>query len=233
MFSQIQRLDSSVARVLENNFIKFGFYSVPMSFDKLPPKEIINKTMKALDGRGIAAQFVETREEAFSRLKALIPPGSEIMQAGSTTLEQIGFVDLLISNNHPWKNLKDGIIAEKDPTKQWKLRKRSVMADYYIGSVQAVAVTGEIVIGTEGGSQFPSYAYSSDNVIWIVGAQKIVPTLQDGLRRLREYALPLTEKRMKNLGDSETCIGKILIIERETNPRRKITLIFVNEKLGF
>lgn len=155
------------------------------------------------------------------------------MLAGSTTLEQIGFVELLISKKHPWKNLKDEILVEKDPVKQWKLRKRSVMADYYIGSVQAVAETGEIVIGTEGGSQFPSYAYSSDNVIWVVGAQKIVPTLEDGIKRLREYALPLTDKRMKNLGYSGARIGKILIIERETNPNRKVTLIFVNENLGF
>jgi L-lactate utilization protein LutC len=218
---------------LKNNFIKFGFYSILMSFDELPPKEIINKTMKVLEDRGIITEFVETKEEAFSRLKALISPGSEIMQAGSTTLEQIGFVDLLISKKHPWKNLKDEILAEKDPTRKWKLRKRSVMADYFLGSVQAVSETGELVIGSEGGSQLPSYAYSSDNVIWVVGAQKIVPTLEDGLRRLREYALPLTNKRMKDLGHSETCVGKILIIERETNPNRKVTLIFVNEKLGF
>jgi L-lactate utilization protein LutB len=204
-----------------------------LSYDKLPPKQIIKKTMKVLEDRGISTQFVETREEAFSKLKALIPPGSEIMLAGSTTLEQIGFVDLLISKKHPWKNLKDEILSEKDQVKQWKLRKKSVMADYYIGSVQAVAETGEVVIGTEGGSQFPSYAYSSDNIIWVVGAQKIVPTLEDGIKRLREYALPLTDKRMKNLGYSGTRIGKILIIERETNPNRKVTLIFVNENLGF
>jgi L-lactate utilization protein LutC len=204
-----------------------------MSYGELPPKEIINKTIKALNDRSIITQFVETKEEAFSKLKGLIPPGSAIMQAGSTTLEQIGFVDLLISKKHPWKNLKDEILAEKDPERQWKLRKIAVMADYFIGSVQAVAQTGELVIGTEGGSQFPSYAYSSDNVIWVVGAQKIVPTLEDGIKRLREYALPLTDKRMKNLGHSGTCIGKILIIERETNPQRKVTLIFVNAKLGF
>jgi L-lactate utilization protein LutC len=204
-----------------------------MSYDRLPPKQIIKKTVKALEDRGITSKFVETKEEAFSKLKSLIPPGSEIMLAGSTTLEQIGFVDLLVSKKHPWKNLKDKILAEKDPPRQWKLRKKSVMADYFIGSVQAVAETGELVIGSQGGSQVPSYAYSSDNVIWVVGAQKIVPTLEDGLKRLREYALPLTDKRMKNLGHSGTVIGKILIIERETNSNRKVTLIFVNEKLGF
>ena len=125
-----------------------------MSYDKLPSKEIIKKTMKALKDRGVTAELVETKEDALSKLKVLIPPGSEIMTGGSTTLEQIGFVNLLLSKKHPWKNLKDEILAEKDPTRQWKLRKKSVMADYFIGSVQAVAETGELVIGSQGGAKY-------------------------------------------------------------------------------
>jgi len=204
-----------------------------MSYDKLPSKEIIKETMKALEKRGIKAELVETKEEALSKLKGLIPPGSEIMLGGSTTLEQIGFVGLLKSKKHPWRNLKDEVLTEKDPAKQWELRKKSVTADYFLGSVHAVAETGEVLIASASGSQIPSYAFSSDNVIWVVGAQKIVQTLEDGFRRLREYVLPLEDKRVKSIGQSGSTIGKILLFERETNPNRKITLIFVNEKLGF
>jgi len=204
-----------------------------MSYDKLPSKEKIKETMKALEKRGVTAELVETKEEALSKLKGLIPPGSEIMLGGSKTLEQIGFIDLLKSKKHPWRNLKDEVLIEKDPKKQWELRKKSVTADYFLGSVHAVAETGEVLIASASGSQIPSYAFSSDNVIWVVGAQKIVQTLEDGFRRLREYVLPLEDKRVKSIGQSGSTIGKILLFERETNPNRKITLIFVNEKLGF
>jgi len=91
---------------------------------------------------------------------------------------------------------------------------------------------GEIVIASASGSQIPAYAYSSNNVIWVVGAQKIVASLGDGLRRVREYCLPIESAKMRNLGYTGSAIGKLLIFERERASQRSLTLILVNEKLG-
>jgi len=204
-----------------------------MKWGKLADRARVRRTMEALRGRGIYAEFLEKKEAAFERLTEIIPDGAEIMTGGSTTLDEIGFVDFLKSGKHKWKNLKDKILSEKDPIKQGELRRKSVTAEYYIGSVHAVTQSGEIMIASATGSQLPAYAFSSDNVIWVVGTQKIVPNLEDGLRRVREYCLPLEDKRMKSLGYSGSTLGKILIFERETLPNRKVTLIFVNEKLGF
>lgn len=204
-----------------------------MDYNKLASEASIKKTMKALKGRGIDAEFVKTREEALKRLVESIPEGAEIMTGGSTTLEEIGFVDLLKSKRHKWKNLKDELLAEKDSEKQAELRKRSVTSEYFIGSVHAVAETGEVLVASASGSQIPAYSFSSDNIIWIVGAQKIVPTAEDAFRRVREHSLPLEDKRMKSIGYSGSTIGKLLVFEREILPNRKIRLIFVNEKLGF
>ncbi len=201
-------------------------------WEKLADRETIRKAMEAVRSRGISVELAEKKEDVLKRLKEIIPAGAEVMTGGSTTLEQTGFVNLLKSGNHPWKNLKDEILSEKDEAKQAELRKRSVTAEYFLGSVHAVAETGEIVVASASGSQIPSYAFSSDNVIWIVGAQKIVPNLEQGLKRVREHSLPLEDKRMKNIGYPGSAIGKILIFEREIMPR-KVTLIFVNEKLGF
>ena len=77
------------------------------------------------------------------------------------------------------------------------------------------------------------YAYSSSNVVWVVGTQKIVSNLEEGLRRVREYCLPLEVKRMQQAGFKGSEIGKILIFEKEVMPFRKVNLFFVNEKLGF
>ncbi len=204
-----------------------------MEYSQLPSKEIVEKTMEAVQSRGVHVEFVKTKETALKRLEELIPTGAEVMTGGSTTLEEVGFIKLLKSGDHPWKNLKDKLLAEKDPVKQMELRKKSVTAEYFIGSVHAVAQTGEILIASATGSQLPAYTYSSDNVVWIVGTQKIVPTLEEGFKRLRNYCLPLEDKRMKSIGYSGSVIGKILLFERETMPNRKILLIFVNEKLGF
>ncbi|VVB89044.1 LUD domain protein [uncultured archaeon] len=204
-----------------------------MKYDTLASKGTVEKTMKALKPRGINPEFVNTKEDALNRLKQLIPPGVEVMTAGSTTLDQIGFTDLLISGKHSWKNLKNEILAEKDPVKQTELRKKSVTADYMIGSVHAVVESGEVLVVNATGSSIPSFSFSSDNVIWIVGAQKIVPTVEEGFKRLREYCFPLEDKRMKSIGYPGSALGKFLLFEKEINPNRKVTLIFVNEKLGF
>lgn len=203
-----------------------------MDYEKIPPRKTVDKVINALKPRGISAEFVATKEEALARLKELIPAGAELMCGGSTTLEQIGFIDILKSGKHNWNNLKDKILSEKNAAKQAELRKNSVTSDYFLGSIHAVAETGEIVVASATGSQIPAYAFSSNNVIWVVGTQKIVPTLNDAFKRVREYCLPWEDKRMKSVGASGTTIGKLLIFEREILPR-KIKLIFVGEKLGF
>ncbi len=204
-----------------------------MRYDTLASKESVKKVMEAATRRGINPEFVNTKEEALQRLNKLIAPGAEVMTGSSRTLEEIGFVDLLKSRKHPWKNWKDMILAEKDEAKQMKLRRESVSSDYFLGSVHAVAETGEVVIASNSGSQLPSYAYASKNVIWVVGTQKIVPTLDDALKRVREYVFPLEDARMKSLGYPGSNISKLLIFQKEINPDRKITLLLVNEKLGF
>lgn len=204
-----------------------------MKFDILASKEIVEKTMKALKSRGINAEFVNTKGDALKRINKLIRPGKEVMTGGSTTLDQIGFTELLKSGNHPWKNLKDEILAEKNPAKQMELRKKSVTSEYMIGSVHAVVETGEVLVVNATGSSIPGYAFSSDNVIWVVGTQKIVPTVEEGFKRLREYCFPLEDKRMKSIGYQGSTLGKFLLFEKEIMESRKVTLIFVNEKLGF
>jgi hypothetical protein len=141
----------------------------------------------------------------------------------------------LISGNHPWRNFKADLLAEKDPVKQSIMRREGTLAEFFLGSVNALAETGELVFASGSGSQLPAYAYSSRNVIWVVGAQKITPTLEDALRRVREYVLPLEDQRQKSLGNKAgSRINRILIIEGEpAYLRRNLTLILVNQVLGF
>jgi L-lactate utilization protein LutB len=206
---------------------------VIMKYDTLASKEAVNKVMEVVKHRGINPEFVNTKEEALQRLKKLIPSDAEVMTGSSRTLEEIGFVDLLKSREHPWKNWKDIILAEKDEAKQMELRRKSVSSEYFLGSVHAIAETGEAVIASNSGSQLPSYVYTSKNVIWIVGTQKIVHTLEEAIKRVREYVFPLEDARMKSLGYPGSNISKLLIFQKEINPGRKITLLLVNEKLGF
>lgn len=206
-----------------------------MDYDTLPSPDRIHRTVEAVKARGINAVFVETKEDALAHLLSSIPAGSVVMTGGSVTLQQIGFEALLISGDHPWRNFKADLLAEPDPVRQAAMRREGTMAEFFLGSVNALAETGELVFASGSGSQLPAYAYNSRNIIWVVGAQKITPTLDDAMRRIREYALPMEDQRQRSMGNKNgSYIGKILIFEKELPyMRRNLNMILVNEVLGF
>ena len=206
-----------------------------MNFTSLADETAVKRTIEAVSSRGIKVELTENKQEALTKLQTLIPVGATVMTGASVTLKEIGFEELLKNGNHQWRNFKGEILAEKDPVKQSRMRKEGTLSDYFVGSVHAIAETGEIVVASATGSQFPSYSLSSSNVIWVAGIQKITPTLDSALQRIREFSLPMEDKHVKELGNSRgSFIGKILIFEREASfLRRKVTLILVKELLGF
>lgn len=204
-----------------------------INYTELATSTQVQNTAAAIQARGIKVQVVDTPAQALEMVHQIIPAGAEIMTGGSQTLREIGLEEMLVSKNHPWVNLKDAILAENNPEKQGKLRAQSVLAPYFLGSVHAIAETGEIVIASGSGSQIPSYAFSSQNVIWVAGVQKIVPTLDAAIKRVREYALPQEDIRMKSLGYPGSRITKLLIVESEPPMlQRNVHLILVNQLVG-
>ena len=204
-----------------------------INYAELATSEQIQQTIAAVQARGIKVQLVDTAAQALDKVHDLIPAGSEVMTGGSQTLREIGLEDVLKSKTHPWVNLKDAIAAENNPEKQGYLRAQSTLAQYFLGSVHAIAESGEIVIASGSGSQIPSYAFSSRNVIWVAGTQKIVPTLEAALKRVREYSLPNEDKRMKSMGYPGSGISKLLIVEFEPQIlQRNVNLILVNQLIG-
>ena len=203
-------------------------------YSVLPAEDQVFRTAEAVRARGLQVEIVETGVDAFEKLKQLIPDGASVMTGASQTLLQIGFEDLLISKAHPWINLKDALLAEQDMERQQLLRRQSSFADYYVGSVQAIAETGELVFASATGSQLGAYAYTSPNLIWVAGVQKIVPTLNQAIERVREYCFALEDARQKERGFPGSLLAKLLILEQEVAfNQRNATLILVSEPLGY
>ena len=205
-----------------------------MNYDIIPTQDVIEKTAEAIRARNVEVIIVENRAEALAKIKELIPPGSSVNNGASTTLNEIGYTDYLKDGAHPWNNLHATVVAEKDPIKQAELRNASLFADYYLGSVHAIANTGELIIASASGSQIPSISFTSRNIIFVVGAQKISGNYEDALNRLRTHVVPLEDARMKSVGMGGTVLSKIFTFEREPEfMGRKVRMILVKEKLGF
>lgn len=205
-----------------------------MNYSSLVSIESTQNTITALQAKNINAILVNTKEEALQKVKELIPKGSSVYNGSSRTLEEIGLVAYLKGDTHGWNNLHAAVLAETDPERKKELGREALFAEYYVGSVHAISEQGQLVIVSASGSQLPYLTFTSSHIVLVVGTQKITPTLNDAIRRMREYVFPLENERMKSLGMAGSVISKLLIIEEEPAfMGRSFDIIFVNEKLGF
>ncbi|OGK33145.1 hypothetical protein A3E10_01080 [Candidatus Roizmanbacteria bacterium RIFCSPHIGHO2_12_FULL_37_23] len=205
-----------------------------MKYDTLADDASLKKTSDALGKLGYEVIRVKSRQEALAKIKEIIPDSASVMNGSSVTLEQIGFVEYLKSGKHQWNNLHEGIVAEKDPDKQSALRQKALLSDYYLGSVHALAETGEFVIASNTGSQLPHVVNTSPNLIFVVSTKKIVPDLDSAMKRLHEHVVPMEEKHMMEKYKVGTRANKIVIFRGESAySKRKIRFILVEEDLGF
>ena len=203
-------------------------------FNKLASEDVINKTVEALKQNGIEAFVAESGEEAKKKVYELVPKGSEIMIMTSETLRTLG-IEQEINESADYVAIKKKIAAMgKDQAREKKML--GAAPEVAMGSVHAVTEDGRVLIASNTGSQLPAYAYGADNVVWVVGAQKLVKDVEEGKKRIYEYVLPLeTVRARKAYGLPETWNSnpsKILEVSREVTPGR-IKMVIVKEVLGF
>jgi L-lactate utilization protein LutB len=201
-------------------------------WNRIPPEQVVAETAAAIGKRRIRVIRARDGGEALDALARLVPRGTEVMNGSSTTLIEIGYEALLSSGKTGWTDLHDRITAENDDRKRAELRRRSVTADYFISGANAIAQTGEIVACDMSGSRVGAWPFGAGHLVLVCGINKIVPTLADALRRIREYTYPLEDARARKAYGTPSQIGKCVILAHEKAEGR-ITLILVDEPLGY
>ncbi|QQG42998.1 MAG: LUD domain-containing protein [Candidatus Daviesbacteria bacterium] len=203
------------------------------NWDQLASAQTIEKTVAALKISGIEVEVVENAAAARQKVLELIPAGSEVMTMSSTTLDTMGLSEEINRTDGKFKPVRDKLYAMDRSKEAQEMNRLGSAPQFTVGSVHAVTVDGHVLIASNTGSQLPAYAYSGLNVIWVVGAQKIVRNTEEGIKRIYEHSLPLESERAKKAYNVPgSAVNKILIINREVQPGR-IKLILVKEKLGF
>ncbi|MBI2074202.1 MAG: LUD domain-containing protein [Candidatus Levybacteria bacterium] len=202
-------------------------------WDNLANDQIIKKTAQALSANGIETFIVENGVKAKEKALELIPQSSEILTMTSVTLDTIGLSEEINKKDGKYKPVRDKLYSMDAKTQGQEMKRLGSSPAYAIGSVHAVTEEGQILVASATGSQLPAYSYGSTGVLWVVGGQKIVKNVQDGIKRIYEHVLPLeSERARKAYGVPGSSVNKILIINKEFQPGR-IKLILVKEKLGF
>lgn len=161
----------------------------------------------------------------------LIPDGTQVHHGASRTLELTGITSEL-EESGLYEPVRPRLRRMDRATQADEIRRLTAAPDVMLGSVHAVTETGSLLAASMSGSQLAPYVAGAGRVILVVGTQKIVSDLEEGLRRINEYAYPLEDARALEAYGIHSGVNKVLIINREIVPGR-ITVVLVDEVLGF
>jgi len=205
---------------------------IDATLDELPDDEAIETAVENLEANGFEVIVADSAEDALDAIQSHVPADASVMNGHSTTLEEIGFIEYLSEGDHDWESLPDEIWSIDDDAERQAARRQSQTADYFLGGINAISQTGELVAADLSGSRIGAYPFAAGNVVIVSGVNKIVPTLDDALDRLESVAYPLENERAQEAYGVESAIAKQLIFRQETEPGRT-TVVLVRDQFGY
>ena len=200
-------------------------------FAQVSSSDRIAAVAEALGQNGIRAFVVQSGDEARTMIASLIPQGAEVFNNTSRTLESIGVADD-IERSGRYEPLRVKLFQMDREMQGREMRTLAATPDYVVGSVHAVTEGGSLLIASASGSQLGPIVSGAEQVIFVIGGQKVVADLESGIRRIYEYSLPLEDRRAREAYGVPSGVNNILIINQSVTPDR-VTAILVPEALGF
>jgi len=206
--------------------------SVPATpFTDTAPVERLERVATALTAKNFDVEILDDAAVARTRIKHLIPEGASVFTGASETLRLSG-IEEDINNSGRYDALRSRGTTMDRATQMDEIRRLLASPDVIVGSVAAVTETSSLVIASASGSQLTGYAGGSARVIWIVGAQKVVPDLSTALRRIEDHCLPLENDRAMKVYGGPSAINRVLILNAEPHPGCG-TVLLLREAIGF
>jgi hypothetical protein len=199
-------------------------------FTELPDDDVLAATIVALEEHGFSIDVADDNDAARAAVLARIPEGASVITNTSVTLQETGITDA-IDNGGRYDSVRNKLIELDFATQLREMKELAGRAEYSLGSVHAVTRHGTLLIASASGSQLASYAWGVANVIFVVGAQKLVPDLQAAHERILEHSLKLEDARAFAVYGQNSYVGKILEIRQEQPGR--IHIVLIRRSIGF
>jgi hypothetical protein len=199
-------------------------------FTTLPDDQTLAATVVALEEHGFSVEVVDDLDAARKAVLARIPKGSLVMTNTSVTLQETGIADA-INGGELYESARNKMFALDFATQAQEMKVIGGQPDYALGSVHAVTRDGTLVIASASGSQLASYAWGAANVIFAVGAQKLVTTVEAAHERIYKHSLKLEDARAYAVYGQHSSVGKLLEIHQELPGR--IHVVLIRQLVGF
>ena len=203
-------------------------------------KEKIDLLIKNLATRNIEGYYFNNFDEAKSKIMRMISINDSVGIGNSITLKNMNISEVL---KYRGNIVYDKTLAKtKEEGKELKMK--SLLTDWYITGTNAVSIEGHIVNMDHSGNRVAAMIYGPKHVIVVIGANKIVDTLDQAIFRVRNVASPQNAKRagfnppcvdinkcVDCRSDERVCNNLVIIEGQNENGRMKV--LIVNEKDGF
>ena len=196
--------------------------------------------IKNLEKRNMTGFYFETAAESTRAILSSIPDGSVISWGGSESLKESGLMEGILTGSY---ELIDRSTA-KSPEEARAIYARTVLADYYFMSSNAITLDGELINIDGNGNRVACLIQGPSHVVLIVGMNKVVPDVQSGIARVRNMASPPNAVRLnKNIPCAATgvchdclapeCFCNQIVITRRSGHTGRIQVYLVGESLGY
>ncbi len=195
------------------------------------PAQRLERAAAALTSHGFTVEILDDAAAARARIKDLIPEGASVFTGASETLRLSG-IDEDINASGRYDAVRSRGKAMDRAAQRDEIWRALSTPDVIVGSVAAVTETGSLVAASASGSQLPGYAGAAARVIWVVGAQKVVPDLPAALRRVEEHCLPLESDRAMKVYGQPSAVNRVLILNAEPEAGRG-TVLLLRQAIGF
>ena len=205
---------------------------------------LAEKVVNNLKKRFFEAYYVQSKEEALKKAIELIPKTDTVSWGGSVSAVETGLIDYVINNGYKVIN-RD---LAKTIEEKTELLRQALLCDTYIMGTNAISKDGELVNVDCIGNRVGALMFGPKSVIVIAGMNKIADTLEEAVKRARNYAAPVNMQRIAEksirqtpcckTGECFNCLSKDsicsnIVITRLCNPENRIKIILVNEDMGF
>lgn len=191
----------------------------------------IEKTIRALTGRGFAVQHFATGREAADYLD-----GTTVGIGGSKTIDQIGLYDRLTRHNTVWWHWR---------TPGFDTLDHALTAPVYLSSANAITADGQILNIDGRGNRLAAMVYGIGKTVYIVaGTNKICPDFDSALSRARNTAAVQNMRRFDGdqpchtAGRCLDCRSKsrgcnaLLVLWGQMMDMAKVEVVLIDEPLG-
>lgn len=196
--------------------------------------------IKNLEKRNVEGYYFETAADCTKAILTEIPSGAIIGWGGSESLKECGLMDAI---HHGSYELLDRSSA-KTPEESRQIYARTVLADYFLMSTNAITLDGELINIDGNGNRVACLIQGPSHVIVVAGMNKVVPDVASGVARVRNVASPANAIRLDRklpcaaTGVCQDCLSsecfccQIVITRRSMHPGR-IKVYLVGEELGY